>query len=149
MCCLSVMYVKLNTTMTQTWLSGTTAKASSCVRDLMAKPGSLKGGGQQSSDLLARSARSFSFFFSCSITLLVQMLYLEIVAVKNTFNNLLCWFIILILLIIFEPQIMIKQQLADIFGVSVCYVGFCLLSSIWTVTYCISFHKSVGNCVLL
>lgn len=56
--------------MMQTWLSWAPATASSCVRDLMARPGGLKR-GQQSSGLLARSARSFIFCFSCSITLLV------------------------------------------------------------------------------
>lgn len=39
MCRLSVMSVKLNIAMVQTLLSGATAKASSCVRDLMAEPG--------------------------------------------------------------------------------------------------------------
>lgn len=56
--------------MMQTWLSWAPATASSCVRDSMARPGGLKR-GQQSSGLLARSARSFIFCFSCSITLLV------------------------------------------------------------------------------
>jgi len=37
--------VKLNAVMMWTWLSGATAKASSCVRDLKAVAGSLKGEG--------------------------------------------------------------------------------------------------------
>lgn len=64
------LYVTLNAMMMRTWLSGATAKASSCVRDLMAVAGSLKR-GQQSSDLLARLAQSFILCFSLSIALLV------------------------------------------------------------------------------
>lgn len=94
-----VQYANLNALMMQIWLSGATAKASGCVRDLMAEPGSLKR-GQQSSDLLARSARSFILCFSHSIALLVILKNTLVLPtsrrcavwfclLKNAFNSLL------------------------------------------------------------
>lgn len=122
-----VQYVKPNALMMQTWLSGAAAKASGCVRDLMAEPGGLKR-GQQSSDLLARSARSFILCVSRSITLLVilkntlalptcRRCAVWFCLSKNAFNSHLFGFIVLTLKMFLST---LNKWLNDIFDVSVC-----------------------------
>lgn len=137
--------------MMQTWLSWAPAMASSCVRDLMARPGGLKR-GKQSSGLLARSARSFIFCFSCSITLLVILTDTLLLPTSSQKENKRNTKMLLILLFLwftaltrrwFSEHNTHKTMAQRYF----CYfslwsgmnesVAFCLLSPVWTVT---SYH---------